>query len=76
MENFHCSYLSGYVKLSEERERHIRKSHPDLLPEYKCVLWDVLHLISFRILGCEIQQIFHQGDPKMEISTLSIFTFL
>jgi hypothetical protein len=28
-----CPYLNGEVELAEERERHIRERHPDLLPE-------------------------------------------
>jgi hypothetical protein len=28
-----CPYLGTDVELSEERERHIRVQHPDLLPE-------------------------------------------
>lgn len=30
-----CSYLGVEVELSEERERHIRNHHPDLLPEHR-----------------------------------------
>jgi hypothetical protein len=29
-----CPYLKGEVELTEERERHIRQRHPDLLPEW------------------------------------------
>ena len=42
MENFHCPYLSAYVGLSDERERHIRESHPDLLPEHKEKIAEVI----------------------------------
>jgi hypothetical protein len=30
-----CPYLGAEVELSEERERHIRAQHPDLLPEHR-----------------------------------------
>jgi hypothetical protein len=30
-----CSYLGIEVELSEERERHIGRQHPDLLPEHR-----------------------------------------
>lgn len=30
-----CSYLGVEVELSEERERHIRNHHPDLLPKHR-----------------------------------------
>jgi hypothetical protein len=34
-----CSYLGAEVELSEERERHIRTHHPDLLPEHRsCIV--------------------------------------
>ena len=29
-----CPYLHGDVELTDERERHIRERHPDLLPKY------------------------------------------
>ena len=32
---FPCSYLSGVVELTEEREKHIAEHHPDLLPEHR-----------------------------------------
>lgn len=35
MIRFPCPYLHGEVELSEERERHIAKRHPDLFPEYR-----------------------------------------
>jgi hypothetical protein len=34
MREFSCPYLEGGVELTEERERHIATTHPDLLPEY------------------------------------------
>ncbi len=33
MARFPCPYLKGEVELTEERERHIRERHPDLLPK-------------------------------------------
>jgi len=30
-----CPYLGGDVELTEERERHVRERHPDLLPAYR-----------------------------------------
>ena len=35
MTKFACPYLSNEVELTEERERHIEKNHPDLLPEHR-----------------------------------------
>lgn len=29
-----CPYLKGVVELTDERELHIARAHPDLLPEY------------------------------------------
>ena len=37
-----CPYLSGAVELSDERERHIAETHPDLLPEYRTRIAEVL----------------------------------
>jgi hypothetical protein len=34
MQTFSCPYLNGEVELTDEREEHIAKTHPDLLPEY------------------------------------------
>jgi len=34
MRTFLCPYLKGEVELTEEREAHISRTHPDLLPEY------------------------------------------
>lgn len=34
MRTFHCPYLEGEVELTDEREKHIAETHPDLLPEY------------------------------------------
>jgi hypothetical protein len=30
-----CPYLGADVELSEERERHVRNRHPDLLPTHR-----------------------------------------
>jgi hypothetical protein len=35
MDSFQCPYLSGEVKLTGERKKHIAENHPDLLPEYE-----------------------------------------
>ena len=35
MEHFQCPYLGGVVELTDERERHIRNRHSDLLPVYR-----------------------------------------
>lgn len=32
---FPCPYLSGEVELTNERERHIAETHPDLLPKHR-----------------------------------------
>lgn len=37
-----CPYLGSQVELTEERERHIAESHPDLLPEHRAKIWDAL----------------------------------
>lgn len=34
MSRFACPYLEGEVELTDERERHIRERHPELLPQY------------------------------------------
>lgn len=34
MRTFPCLYLEGEVELTDEREMHIARTHPDLLPEY------------------------------------------
>jgi len=34
MRIFPCPYLKGEVELTYERELHIARTHPDLLPEY------------------------------------------
>lgn len=39
---FHCPYLDGEVELTEERERHVAESHPDLLPEHRQRIADAL----------------------------------
>jgi len=35
MARFPCPYLQGEVELTEEREHHIAERHPDLLPEHR-----------------------------------------
>ena len=35
MARFPCPYLGGEVELTDERERHIAETHPDLLPEHR-----------------------------------------
>ena len=37
-----CPYLSGDVKLMDERERHIAENHPDLLPEHRARIAELL----------------------------------
>lgn len=37
-----CPYLDAQVELSEAREFHIAESHPDLLPEYRERLAEVV----------------------------------
>jgi hypothetical protein len=32
---FPCPYLNREVELNDERERHIRNHHPDLLPDHR-----------------------------------------
>ena len=32
---FPCPYISSEVELTDERERHIAETHPDLLPEHR-----------------------------------------
>jgi hypothetical protein len=39
---FRCPYLGVEVHLTEERERHIGESHPDLLPEHRDRLAETL----------------------------------
>lgn len=34
MRTFPCPYLKGEVGLTDERETHIARTHPDLLPAY------------------------------------------
>ena len=34
MQTFSCPCLKGEVELTEEREAHISRMYPDLLPEY------------------------------------------
>ena len=37
-----CPYLSAEVELTDERARHIRESHPDLLPEHQSRIAETL----------------------------------
>jgi hypothetical protein len=37
-----CPFLKGDVELTEEREQHIAKQHPDLLPEHKQYIIETL----------------------------------
>ncbi len=39
---FDCPYLHGEVELTAEREQHIARRHPDLLPEYRQQITDTL----------------------------------
>ena len=34
MQTFQCPYLKDVVELTNEREAHIKYTHPDLLPEF------------------------------------------
>ena len=43
MKTFPCPYLGGEVELSDERERHIAETHPELLPEHEDQIGDTLH---------------------------------
>lgn len=38
MNLFQCRYLGGEVELTDERERHIAQTHPELLPEHQAAL--------------------------------------
>jgi len=42
MTRFPCPYLKAEVELTEERERHIAERHPDLLPEHRQRVSEVL----------------------------------
>ncbi len=42
MERFPCPLLGADVELTDERERHIRERHPDLLPEHRALIAEVL----------------------------------
>ncbi|MBI4338467.1 MAG: hypothetical protein HY680_00780 [Chloroflexi bacterium] len=35
---FRCPYLGADVELTQEREHHITRHHPDLLPEFRSLL--------------------------------------
>ena len=42
MSIFPCPYLNAAVELTEEREHHIARHHPDLLPKYRDQLAETL----------------------------------
>ena len=42
MVEYACPHLAAAVELTEERERHIAERHPDLLPEHKARIGEVL----------------------------------
>jgi hypothetical protein len=42
MTTFPCPYLGPDVELSDERERHISETHPELLPGHKDQIGDTL----------------------------------
>ena len=42
MTRFPCPHLNAVVELTEERERHIAERHPDLLPEHRQRVAEVL----------------------------------
>ena len=42
MTQFPCPYLKAEFELTEERERHIAERHPDLLPDHRQRLAEVL----------------------------------
>ncbi len=42
MSRIPCPYLKAEVELSEEREHHIAERHPDLLPEHRHRVVEVL----------------------------------
>ena len=42
MTRFPCPYLKAEVELTEEWERHIAERHPDLLPEHRERVAEVL----------------------------------
>jgi len=39
---FPCPYLGCSVELTDERERHIRNQHPDLLPAHRARIIEVV----------------------------------
>ena len=39
---FYCAYLRTDVELTEERERHIIARHPDLLPDHRELIAEVI----------------------------------
>jgi hypothetical protein len=42
MRQFPCPYLNALVELTDEREQHIAKRHPDLLPDHLQRIADTL----------------------------------
>ncbi len=42
MTRFHCPHLNTEVECTEERERHIARRHPDLLPQHRDRLAETL----------------------------------
>lgn len=42
MESFPCPYLGGTVELTAEREQHIKEEHPNLLPQFRHRIAEVL----------------------------------
>ena len=42
MTRFSCPYLKAEVELTDERARHIAERHPDLLPEHRQRVAEVL----------------------------------
>jgi len=42
MTRFPCPYLGAGVELSDERERHIAETHPELLPDHMDRIGDTL----------------------------------
>ena len=42
MTRFPCPYLKAEVELTDERERHIGERHPDLLPQHRQRVAEIL----------------------------------
>lgn len=60
MESFPCPYLKANVELTDERESHIARNHPDLLPEYRTQLIETLATPDQirRSARCEVSRLF------------------